>query len=52
VGNVTFSPAPTYSSDLRQVDVEVRWTSGGRERVRSMTTLFSMNGLQNYVFHN
>lgn len=50
VGDVTFQPAPSYASRLRQVQVEVRWNSGGRERVRRMSTLVSMNGLQNYVF--
>jgi uncharacterized protein (TIGR02598 family) len=48
----TLDPPPTYTSNLRQVNVEVRWTSGGAERVRRMSTLVSMNGMQNYVFAN
>jgi prepilin-type N-terminal cleavage/methylation domain-containing protein len=52
VSSPTLSPQPTYTSNLRQINVEVRWNSGGAERVRRMSTLFSMNGLQNYVFAN
>jgi len=52
VGNVDLNPTPTYANRLRQVHVEVRWNSGGQERIRAMTTLLSMNGLQNYVFVN
>jgi uncharacterized protein (TIGR02598 family) len=46
------NPPPTYASNLRQINVEVRWKSGDTERVRRMSTLLSMNGLQNYVFAN
>lgn len=52
VAQVNIIPTPAYASNLRQVNVEVRWESGNIERVRRMSTLISMNGLQNYVFAN
>jgi len=38
----------TYSNEIRLVEVEVRWNSGKSERRRSMTTLVSQYGIQNY----
>jgi len=53
-GTVTVSPfVPTaanesYSNCLRQVTASVEWNSGGVLRTRSMTTLVSEYGIQNY----
>lgn len=38
----------SYSNSLRQVTVSVGWISGGVPRVRTMTTLVSQYGIQNY----
>lgn len=40
----------SYSTNLRQVVVELSWTSGKVERRRKMTTFVSRYGLQNYVY--
>jgi hypothetical protein len=50
VTNAVISPAPTYLNNLRFVTVGVQWTSGDVLRRRSMTTMVSKNGLQNYVY--
>jgi len=38
----------SYRDSLRQVTVSVGWISGGVPRVRTMTTLVSQYGIQNY----
>lgn len=51
VNVTTFVPSAaneSYSDTLRQVTVSVGWISGGVPRVRSMTTLVSQYGIQNY----
>lgn len=51
VTNAVLSQAPTtYADNLRFVTVSVEWTSGDIQRTRSMTTMVSKFGLQNYVF--
>jgi hypothetical protein len=40
----------TYAGDLKQVTVEVTWTSGEVLRRRQMHTYVSRYGLQNYVY--
>lgn len=52
-GQVTISNVPfseSYSSDLRLVVAEVAWRSGDVLRRRSMRTLVSEYGLQNYIY--
>ena len=49
--SMQFSPAKSYDSNLRVVTVEVNWMSGNIQRSRSMSTLVSKNGLQNYVYY-
>jgi prepilin-type N-terminal cleavage/methylation domain-containing protein len=39
-----------YAPDIRLVRVEARWTSGGSERRRSMTTYASRHGLHRYRY--
>lgn len=55
-GLVTITNAPIYypeySSDLRLVEVEVMWMSGDIQRRRSMRTLVSKFGLQNYIMYD
>jgi prepilin-type N-terminal cleavage/methylation domain-containing protein len=41
----------SYSSDLRMVVAEVTWMSGNVPRHRSMRTLVSEYGLQNYIYN-
>lgn len=51
VNVTTFVPSAaneSYSDTLRQVTVSVGWISGGVPRVRTMTTLVSQYGIQNY----
>lgn len=41
---------PAYSNDLRIINVDLRWTSGGVPRTRSMSTFVARNGLQTYIY--
>jgi ABC-type branched-subunit amino acid transport system permease subunit len=52
-GQVTLRPVTlpvAYSNDMREVQLTVRWQTGGLLRSRSLTTFVSRYGLQNYVF--
>ena len=52
-GTLTITNAPlteTYTNKIRQVIVDLNWTSGNVNRSRRMTTLVSRNGLQNYIY--
>jgi hypothetical protein len=53
-GTVTLSAYPDtqiYSNDMRQVTIQLSWTSAsGLARSRSLTTFVARNGLQNYVY--
>ena len=40
----------SYSTNLKLVTVTLNWTSGNVSRTRTMTTLVSRYGLQNYVY--
>ena len=48
--SMDFKPPRSYDGNTRVVTVEVSWTSGDVVRRRSMSTLVSKNGLQNYVY--
>lgn len=52
LASMQFAPAKSYDANLRVVTVEVGWMSGNIQRTRSMSTLISKDGLQNYVFDN
>jgi type II secretory pathway pseudopilin PulG len=52
LASMNFYPPRSYDSNLRVVTVEVQWMSGSVPRTRSMSTLVSKDGLQNYVFDN
>jgi prepilin-type N-terminal cleavage/methylation domain-containing protein len=41
---------PTYSNDLRTITVSLTWTNGRLSHFRSMSTLVSQYGLQNYIY--
>lgn len=47
---MSFKPPRSYDGNTRVVTVEVNWVSGDVQRNRSMSTLVSKNGLQNYVY--
>jgi prepilin-type N-terminal cleavage/methylation domain-containing protein len=55
-GTVLITNVPiteTYSNDLREVIITLTWNSpsyGNRLHTRSMTTLVSRHGLQNYLY--
>jgi hypothetical protein len=52
-GSVIITNAPiaeSYADDLRLIEVDVMWTSGNVARHRSMRTLVSKYGLQNYIY--
>jgi hypothetical protein len=52
-GRVTIGSGPSghsYSGDMRQVTINLGWTSGGRPHARTMTTYVSRYGLQNYIY--
>ena len=42
----------TYSTNMRLVTVTVGWTSLNINRTRSMSTFYSMQGLQNYIYND
>ncbi len=50
VSNWSPSENPNYVNDLRLVTVELKWTSAGESRTRSMQTLVARDGLQEYVY--
>lgn len=53
-GTITVANAPVsegYSNDLKQVTVTVTWTAANVSRTRSMSTLVSQYGLQNYIYY-
>jgi hypothetical protein len=53
ITNLTLDPPATYDAGMmRQVTVQVRWTSGGIERTRQMSTYVSEYGVQNYLYNN
>ena len=45
-----YTGTESYSTNLRLVTVEVRWTSGSAQRTRQMQTAVSRYGLQNYIY--
>jgi type II secretory pathway pseudopilin PulG len=52
-GIVSIASAPIaepYSNDLKQVTIEVTWSSAKVLRKRTMTTFISHYGLQNYIY--
>lgn len=52
-GTVVVTNAPvseSYSNNLRMVQIRVTWQSCNRSHQRTMTTLVSRYGLQNYVY--
>jgi type II secretory pathway pseudopilin PulG len=52
-GTVLVTNAPvteTYSSDLRMIQIQVRWPSGKFIRQRQMTTFISQYGVQKFVY--
>jgi type II secretory pathway pseudopilin PulG len=46
--NVPFSTS--YSTNLRQVTITLRWTTRGIPHTRSLTTYIAKDGIQNYVY--
>ena len=40
----------SYVGDMKQIDVQLSWTSGNVLRVRKMSTLISKYGLHNYIY--
>jgi prepilin-type N-terminal cleavage/methylation domain-containing protein len=39
-----------YASEVRVVTITLNWTSGNLQRSRSLSTLVSASGIQNYVY--
>ena len=53
-GTISVVNAPvseTYSNDLKEVTVTVTWTAANVTRSRTMNTLVSQYGLQNYIYY-
>jgi len=42
--------AESYAGDMKQIDVQLTWTSGNVLRTRAMRTLVSRYGLHNYIY--
>lgn len=40
----------TYNTDMRQVTINLNWTSGGNTRSRDLTTYVTRHGLQKYIY--
>jgi type II secretory pathway pseudopilin PulG len=52
-GAVKIVTAPideSYSNEIRQINIQVSWASGGVARKREMSTLVTRDGLQRYVY--
>ena len=52
-GTVAITPVPftaSYGTNLRQLTLTLNWTSKTLPRTRTITTLVSKDGLQNYVY--
>jgi type II secretory pathway pseudopilin PulG len=52
-GTVTITNAPfaeSYSANLRQVTVQLDWTSGKTPHTRKISTLVARDGIQDYVY--
>jgi hypothetical protein len=39
-----------YDDEVRKITITLIWSTSGRPQERTMTTLVSKNGLQNYVY--
>ena len=52
VTNISISPAPSYSNQLRLIVVSVYWTNAGVRHSRTMKTQQAQYGEQNYTFNN
>ncbi len=53
IGVVTTEPVTTgesYADEMQQVTVNLSWTSAGVQRTRTMVSLISQKGVQNYVY--
>ncbi len=53
VGTMSVSNVPgtvSYSNDLRLITVSISWTQGNIPKSRTMTTLVTRRGLQQYVY--
>jgi type II secretory pathway pseudopilin PulG len=50
IGNPNPAMAESYAADMKQVDVQLSWTSGNVLRTRKMRTLVSRYGLHNYIY--
>ena len=50
IGNPNPPMTESYASDLKQIDVQLTWTSGNVQRIRTMRTLISKYGLHNYIY--
>lgn len=52
-GSVTITDAPFsagYAANIKQLTLNLSWTAKNLPRTRSLTTLVSKDGLQNYVY--
>jgi prepilin-type N-terminal cleavage/methylation domain-containing protein len=43
---------PSYASAMRQITVDVTWTSGQRSFNHNASTMVSRHGMQNYIYEN
>lgn len=54
-GRVSIIDAPikeTYAADMRQIHIDLTWSSGGVTHKREMTTFVTKYGLQNYLYND
>lgn len=52
-GKVAVEPSglgTSYADDMRKITITLSWETSGRPQERSMTTMVSKNGLQNYIY--
>ena len=52
VTNSSLSPWASYGDKMRTITVSISWTNSNIPRSRSISTLVSKNGVQNYVYNN
>ncbi len=47
---VPLNSGAAYDDEVRKIIITLNWSTSGRPQERTMTTLVSKNGLQNYVY--
>jgi prepilin-type N-terminal cleavage/methylation domain-containing protein len=50
ISNFVPTWASSYQTNMREIDLSVKWTTDGITRTRTLTTYVARDGMQNYVY--